>query len=60
MTILLDTHVFLWWITNDSRLSATAQALIRDKSNDLLLSAASAWEIAIKSSIGKFSFRGRC
>ena len=53
MTILLDTHAFLWWITNDRQLSTTAEAFIRDKKNDLLLSAASAWEIAIKNSLGK-------
>ena len=53
MTLLLDTHAFLWWITNDPRLSSNAQALIRDKNNELYLSAASAWEIAVKHSIGK-------
>jgi len=53
MTILLDTHAFLWWITDDPQLSGTAQALIRDPQNTLLLSAASAWEIAIKVALGK-------
>lgn len=53
MTILLDTHVFLWWITNDRRISSVAEGLISDKNNDLLLSAASAWEIAIKAQLGK-------
>ena len=53
MTILLDTHTFLWWITDDRQLSASARDFIRDKKNDLLLSSASAWEIAIKTSLGK-------
>ena len=53
MTILLDTHTFLWWITDDRQLSASARDFIRDKNNDLLLSSASAWEIAIKTSLGK-------
>jgi len=53
MTILLDTHTFLWWITDDRQLSASARDFIRDKKKDLLLSSASAWEIAIKTSLGK-------
>jgi PIN domain nuclease of toxin-antitoxin system len=49
---LLDTHVWLWWQTNDLRLGPNARALIA-QTDDVRLSAASAWEIAIKTSIGK-------
>jgi PIN domain nuclease of toxin-antitoxin system len=48
MKALLDTQVFLWWNMDDSRLSQTARDLIADGRNELYLSAASAWEIAIK------------
>lgn len=54
MRLLLDTHAFLWFVTNDPQLSATAQALIADPTNDVYLSPASYWEIAIKVSIGKY------
>lgn len=53
MQILLDTHAFLWWIEDDLRLSAVARATIEDGANDVFFSAASGWEIAIKSQIGK-------
>lgn len=52
-TYILDTHVFLWWLFNDTRLSYTAREIIQDSANDLLISAASAWEIATKHRIGK-------
>ena len=48
MKALLDTQVFLWWNMDDPRLSQTARDLITDGRNELYLSAASAWEIAIK------------
>jgi PIN domain nuclease of toxin-antitoxin system len=50
---LLDTHAFLWWVQDDKRLSARARAFIRD--NDCGVSLVSAWELAIKSSIGKLT-----
>jgi len=53
MQVLLDTQAFLWFTGNDSKLSAVARKLIEEPSNDLLLSAASVWELAIKLSIGK-------
>jgi PIN domain nuclease of toxin-antitoxin system len=53
MRILLDTHAFLWWVTDDPRLSAAARAAIGDDMNDVLVSAASAWEIATKHRLGK-------
>ena len=55
MRVLLDTHAFLWWITEDRRLSARAREVMTDGGNDLLLSAASGWEIAIKASLGRIT-----
>jgi PIN domain nuclease of toxin-antitoxin system len=49
----LDTHTLLWYSLNDPRLSRTATALILDPANEILISPASYWEIAIKISIGK-------
>ena len=48
MKLLLDTHTFLWFVLSDPRLSATAKAVIEDPANDILMSPASYWEIAIK------------
>ena len=53
MRVLLDTHTFLWWIADDARLSDRAREVIADGRNDVLLSAASGWEIAIKAGLGK-------
>ena len=51
---LLDTHAFLWWVTNDAQLSDTARDFISDGANQIYLSSvASAWEIAIKAGTGK-------
>ena len=50
---LLDTHSFLWFVTADPKLSATAERLIAAGGNEILLSVASVWEIAIKVSIGR-------
>lgn len=55
MRLLLDTHALLWWYTADSRLSRRAQAAIQDETNDVLVSAASAWEIATKHRLGKLA-----
>jgi PIN domain nuclease of toxin-antitoxin system len=54
MRLLLDTHAFLWFVLNDPALSPKAQNLIVNPGNDLFLSPASHWEIAIKISIGKY------
>ena len=56
MKILLDTHTFIWFVTDSSRLSTTAKALIEDEYNEKLLSIASIWEMGIKHSIGKLTF----
>ena len=53
MRALLDTHTFLWWITDDVRLSSRARAVIANGDNELFLSAASGWEMAIKTRLGK-------
>jgi PIN domain nuclease of toxin-antitoxin system len=51
--LLLDTHTLLWWLGGDTALSPTARLAIADQSNDVFVSAASAWEIATKHRIGK-------
>jgi PIN domain nuclease of toxin-antitoxin system len=51
--LLLDTHTLLWWIADDERLSPRASALIADGANEVLVSAASAWEIVVKSALGR-------
>jgi len=53
MRALLDTHAFLWWITNDPRLSRKVREIISDGENELFLSAASGWEMAIKARLGR-------
>ncbi len=53
MKALLDTHVFLWWNLNDPQISVTAREFISDGRNEVFLSAASAWEIAIKYAKGR-------
>jgi PIN domain nuclease of toxin-antitoxin system len=58
MRILLDTHVFLWYISNDQKLPRFAYDAIRDKSNDVYLSVVSVWEIVVKHQIGKLPLPG--
>ena len=58
MRLLLDTHTFLWFVLNDSRLSEVARDLMGTTDNELLISPASYWEIAIKVSIGKYQVPG--
>ena len=53
MKLLLDTHIFLWFISGDNRLSAAAQASIRDPNNEVYLSVASIWEAVVKHQLGK-------
>jgi PIN domain nuclease of toxin-antitoxin system len=53
MRLLLDTHAFLWYITNDSRLPGPAFDAIRDKSNEVFLSVVSVWEALVKYQLGK-------
>jgi PIN domain nuclease of toxin-antitoxin system len=53
LNLLLDTHAFLWWMTDDPRLSPKAHRLVADPANRIHLSAAAAWEISTKHRIGK-------
>ena len=53
MRLLLDTHALLWWWKDDARLSVRAATAIADEANTVLVSAASAWEVATKHRIGK-------
>ncbi len=52
---LLDTHAFLWWISDSRRLSTPARRAIEDDANTIFVSAASAWEITTKHRIGKLA-----
>lgn len=58
MRLLLDTHALLWWLSDDPALSAPARKLIARANNTVLVSAASAWEIATKIPFGKTARRG--
>jgi PIN domain nuclease of toxin-antitoxin system len=53
MKAILDTHVILWWVTNNPQLSQTARDIISDSSNTLYVSVVSSWEIIIKAQTGK-------
>jgi PIN domain nuclease of toxin-antitoxin system len=53
--VLLDTHAFLWFLLDDPQLAANARALIEDPANDVEISPASYWEIAIKNGLGKYA-----
>ena len=53
MRLLLDTHAFLWWLAGSRRLSTNARSAIANDANDVLVSAATAWEIATKHRLGK-------
>ena len=53
MRVLLDTHVWLWLLTDPEKIPSKSMAIARDESNELFLSVASGWEIAIKYGIGK-------
>jgi PIN domain nuclease of toxin-antitoxin system len=51
--VLLDTHALLWWLTDDRRLSRRARKVIADPTSTVLVSSASAWEMATKLRLGK-------
>jgi PIN domain nuclease of toxin-antitoxin system len=57
MKVLLDTHALIWWAEDRDRLSRAAKQVIQDRETSVLISAASAWELAIKLRIGKFKSR---
>lgn len=56
MRLLLDTHIFLWYIVDDVKLPSTFRLAIQDPNNEVFLSVASIWESVIKHQIGKLSF----
>lgn len=56
MRLLLDTHAFLWWDLEPSRLSSRVLLLCQDPGNQLVLSVASVWEMEIKAQLGKLRF----
>ena len=53
MRLLLDTHALFWWLSGSNRLSMPARQAIEDNGNDILVSAATAWEITTKHRLGK-------
>lgn len=55
MRILLDTHIFLWFISGDIQLSTNVRDAIRDPDNEVYLSSVSVWETIVKSQLGKLS-----
>jgi len=55
--LLLDTHVLLWAVIEPKRLSAEIQALLESPNHEVLFSAASVWEMAIKAALGRADFR---
>ena len=56
MRLLLDTHTFIWACAEPDKLSRAAQQAIADPDNDVLVSAVTAWEIAIKRALGRLDF----
>ena len=55
MKLLLDTHVVLWWLEDPLLLSMAARQAIADPTNEVLVSAATCWEIALKRGLGKLT-----
>jgi PIN domain nuclease of toxin-antitoxin system len=58
LRVLLDTQAFLWWVSGADRLTARARSVIADPESEVLVSVASAWEIAIKSATGRLELEG--
>ena len=53
MNLLLDSHAFLWWLTEDPKLGAKARQVIADPASIVYVSAATIWELSIKAALGK-------
>ncbi len=53
MSLLLDTHILLWWLSDDPLLPAAARGAISSPDNEVMVSAAAVWEIAIKKAVGR-------
>lgn len=58
MKYLLDTHIILWWLTEPNKIANKARKIICDKKENIFISSASFWEMAIKKSIGKLILPG--
>jgi PIN domain nuclease of toxin-antitoxin system len=58
VNLLLDSHAFLWWLAEDSRLSTGARQAVADPSSIVHVSAATVWELSIKASLGKLDLGG--
>ncbi|MBM3885940.1 MAG: type II toxin-antitoxin system VapC family toxin [Gemmatimonadetes bacterium] len=58
MRLLLDTHALLWWLSGDGQLSLRARRAISDQRNEVIVSAASAWEVTAKHRLGKLPIAG--
>jgi PIN domain nuclease of toxin-antitoxin system len=58
MRVLLDTQAFLWWVSGADRLTPRARGVIADPDTEVLVSVASAWEIAIKAAVGRLQLEG--
>ena len=56
--VLLDTHALLWWLFDDPKLSSAARSVIVSPGNEVVVSAASAWEIATKHRLGRLPEAG--
>lgn len=56
MRLLLDTHALIWWMADASELSDRARSAIAERSNEVMVSIASLWEIVIKRALGKLEF----
>ena len=53
MRLLLDTHVLLWWLSDDRKLATSGRQIIANPNNDVFVSSASVWEISIKMALGR-------
>jgi len=61
--LLLDTHILLWWLSDDQQLPPAARGAISSPDNEVMVSAAAVWEIAIKKAVGRLEAPddlGRC
>lgn len=58
MRLLLDTHALLWWLAGDDQLSLRARQAIADRRHEIIVSAASAWEVTTKHRLGKLPDAG--
>jgi PIN domain nuclease of toxin-antitoxin system len=58
MKLLLDTHAWLWWLSDDRALGSSARRAIADRRNVVAVSAASVWEVTIKRARGRLGFEG--